>query len=143
MRRAKKKPVSRQNLVLMGIAFVALILVLLWSNGVFSRGTTGANTASTSAPALAIGSEAHVTAADADEVLVAATEESYDALNRALAAHDNEALTGLLMQGALFAVPKGTRVRVLAGSFTHVQVRILEGEHAGASGWIALEFVGP
>lgn len=54
---------------------------------------------------------------------------------------DAQELDRLSKIGAVFLVADGTRVRVLDANVQHYQVQIIDGEHAGAIGYVPAAFV--
>ena len=74
-------------------------------------------------------------------VFVAVDKTSFDDYLNAALIEDNYGINELVMQGRLFYVPNGTRVKVIDSTFTTRKVRILEGEWEGASGWVPVEWV--
>jgi hypothetical protein len=80
-------------------------------------------------------------------VLVASTNEAFDAFTKAAVSHDKEGVAALVLADKLWPVKGGTKVRVIDyGGFlnaTKTQVRILEGVYYGRSGWVASEEVAP
>jgi hypothetical protein len=76
-----------------------------------------------------------------NEITVARTEEAFDQFLRASARRDTQGQMELALSGEVFLVPNGTRVLVLDYGFAKHQVRLLDGPHAGASGWVPREWV--
>lgn len=78
--------------------------------------------------------------ADDPRVSVARTQEARERMTEAVAAQDLEGYERIVYSGQAFRVEQGTRARVIdVGGFmmaTQTKVRILEGSHRGASGWI-------
>ena len=69
--------------------------------------------------------------------LVAVDKKVLDEFRDAELAGDEDGLNQLTSSGRLFPVKVGTRVKILmGGSFGTLHVRILEGAHAGRSGYI-------
>lgn len=90
-----------------------------------------------------IGSDA--TVRRANDALLFADHAAWEAFARAEVARDEYGAEALLRSGRAFIVQNRTRLRVLDRHWTgeRVQVRVLEGEHRGAAGWIAPRFLGP
>ena len=72
---------------------------------------------------------------------VAITEESFDAWTKASVAKDEQGKMLLLASARVFAVKKGTKVRVIDTAMFKRKVRILSGDQKGLSGWVAKEYV--
>jgi thioredoxin 1 len=90
-----------------------------------------------------IGSDA--TIRRTNDALLFADHGAWDEFARAEAAQDEYSAEALVRSGRAFIVQDRTRIRVLDRHWTgeRVQVRVLEGEHGGAAGWIAPRFLGP
>ena len=73
--------------------------------------------------------------------LLSTTKDGYDEINDALAAKDKIGLRNLLMTRKAFTVKSGTRGLVIDSSWTLKRVRILDGDHKDAAGWLPFEFV--
>lgn len=87
-----------------------------------------------------VGSEARLIV-DSGTVLVAADEAAYKRFLTLAVADDTLGIADMVMQGQAFLVPNGTKVKVIDSGFARREVRILEGEHFGRSGWVAYEFL--
>lgn len=70
-----------------------------------------------------------------DQVMLAADEQSLDALMSALASRAG-GVDGLIQSGKVFTAANRTRVRVLDNSSAKVKVRILEGPNIMKEGWV-------
>ena len=75
------------------------------------------------------------------QIAVAVTEGAFDELLKVVRARDMMGLAQLLSSGDAFAVPNNTRVLVIEQGLFKTRVRIVEGEAAGRSGWVPMEFV--
>lgn len=69
------------------------------------------------------------------------TDAGWDEFERARAASDDIGMGVLIVQRKVFLVKVGTRAKVIDTGLFTVKVRILEGDHFGAAGWIDREFV--
>lgn len=76
-------------------------------------------------------------------VVLAIDRDSLDAFTKASVAKDTIGVAALVLSGRLFEVPSGTRCLVIDRSFGAHQVRIMEGDQFGTSGWVAYEWVKP
>ena len=56
-------------------------------------------------------------------------------------AHDSVGMRQMVITGRVFAVPVGTQARVIDTSFAMRRVRILDGKHKDAAGWLPFEYV--
>ena len=72
---------------------------------------------------------------------LAANEEAFDQMTDASVARDVVGMSQLVAQGRIFPVSLGTRVLVLDPGFFKTQVRVMEGEAFGRTGWAPREFV--
>jgi hypothetical protein len=73
---------------------------------------------------------------DTPVCMVLADEAARAAFTKADVADDIEGVHELVQAGRAFAVPVGTKARLLAGGFATVEVRILDGEYAGRRGFV-------
>jgi hypothetical protein len=78
-----------------------------------------------------------------DTVLVAINEKALDELVKAANAKDQIGLNLMLLEGQVFLVPCGIRIRILDRGFATSKIRILEGDHYAKAGWIPYEFTRP
>ncbi len=76
-----------------------------------------------------------------DKIMVCVDQESFDEMNKALAAKDGVGLGLLMLQLRIFEVPSGTKVKVIDVGLFKMKVRVLEGEQAGIAGWVPDEWV--
>ena len=90
-----------------------------------------------------VGDEGYVKSSSgtANKTLIATSEANFDALVKASVANDTIGIAQLVLEGRLFAVEDGTKVLVIDSTVGARQVRILEGELFGETGWLPMEFV--
>jgi len=69
------------------------------------------------------------------------TQADYDVFVDTLLSKDTIGLEQFLLDGRGFGVANGTKVLVIGTGVGVRQVRVLEGEHFGESGWLAMEYV--
>lgn len=74
-------------------------------------------------------------------ILIATTKESYEKVQKILLADDEMGIAEVLLSGEAFAVLNCTKVKIIDKATFIRQVRILEGEQLGKSGWVSYEFV--
>jgi len=74
------------------------------------------------------------------DVLVASTKEYFGEFGKLAAANDILGITQMVLQGDLFYVEPMTKVLVIDAGFTALQVRLYEGDNAGKTGWIPIEW---
>lgn len=74
-------------------------------------------------------------------VPLALSKEAFEELNRAAGRRDVAAFANVFYRGQALEIPDGTRVEVIEGWLASRKVRVLEGRHAGRSGWVSYEFV--
>ena len=72
--------------------------------------------------------------------ILGTSKENYDELTKTLVADDRLGYLQMIGNGQIFLVENCTKVKKIGGSFAISEVRILEGEYFGTSGWIAFEF---
>jgi len=69
-------------------------------------------------------------------VVVAVDEAAYKRFATLAYANDTLGIADLVLQGQAFTVSSGTRVKVIDRGFERREVRIIEGESFGRSGWV-------
>ncbi len=74
-------------------------------------------------------------------VLVATNKGNLEQIVRLSGVRDTTGVTQMVLAGQAFFVDRGTRVLVIDTTFSDSNVRILDGESAGRSGWVPEEFV--
>jgi hypothetical protein len=75
------------------------------------------------------------------DTFAAATEDDFRAFSKALVAPDNVGALNMLDSGQAFEISAGTMVKVIGGTITLVEVRVMEGPDAGRSAWTFRESV--
>jgi hypothetical protein len=96
-----------------------------------------------------IGEIGMLSAGGSSTVIVGSDKAAEDELTNAAVKHDQEGFVNLMLSGRAFAVPSGTKVRMLDTIFTldilptGAHVRILEGEFHGRDGYVPHEWVVP
>ena len=138
---ARRKPLVRSLKPLAAVAAILLIgtitLLLLSGRGRSGRPPTSSSGASGTEAGLATsGSEASLHINGVPSILVALDERALDGLMNALSAKDNAKVDALVQSGQVLRIANDTRVRVLAFDTVKSRVRILEGEHLMAEGWV-------
>jgi len=88
-----------------------------------------------------IGSTAILFVSESDEVPVCVDEEAFEELIKASVAKDDIGIAELLLLGKVFFVPNNTKVLVIDRDFAKRQIRILEGDKFGRTGWVPYEFL--
>jgi len=128
----------------LGCVVILVFLALAAGGSVFSGGDGGGNSGggSSSTPVVPVGSDGRLVIGEGP-VDLGVDDDAFDALSNARVANDPTGRRAVLASGRAFTVPEGTRVRVIGNGFVKKQVRILEGPHAGESGWIPFEWVKP
>jgi hypothetical protein len=76
-------------------------------------------------------------------VVLAVDKKALDDFTKASVAKDTIGVAAMVLSGRLFEVPSGTKCLVIDRTFAARQVRIMEGDQFGASGWVAYEWVKP
>jgi hypothetical protein len=69
-------------------------------------------------------------------IVVSVSEQAYDEFQTLAIAEDLIGIAQLVADGVAFTVPSGTAALVIDRGFEKRRVRILEGEHAGRTGWV-------
>jgi hypothetical protein len=106
-----------------------------WSCGTFFGASARKETAS---PALHVGD--HLRSKGG---FIARDEASWDRLVQLSGANDRDGMNLMLLAREIRLIDEGTKVLVIGSSWTKVEVRILDGPHAGQSGWTTASFLQP
>lgn len=122
-------------------ALGCLLVLALFLLSTALRSCSGADSSSAPAPpppsSASVGYEG-TTSADS---FVCRTRADFDRVTQLSVANDVEGIQQMIARGQVMVVPPGTRVRVLATSFTAREVRILQGDDSGSSGWVIREAI--
>lgn len=89
------------------------------------------------------GETAILTVHAGNTVWLARNKEDCHALQAAMTSEDAAHLKACEDNQTAFAVPSGSKVKVLAASISRRQVEVLEGPLAGRVGWVEHEFLRP
>jgi hypothetical protein len=98
-------------------------------------------TAAQTTPRLRIGDIGMINDGSRSPVPLSSTKDGYEEMAKAGRAHDTVGLRQMVLAGKVFAVPVGTRARVIDMSFAMRRVRILDGKYKDAAGWLPFEYV--
>jgi hypothetical protein len=143
---AIKKP-KRGVLTWLGIVLGGLLLLGMIGNHISNVtanrpvSDNGKKTESAVGSGGHIGQESKLHVAGLSLIMVAVDTDAYDELLKACVAKDNYGIGNLILSGRVFNVKNDTRILVLDLGFAKTQVRILEGQKAGMSGWVPYEWV--
>ncbi len=85
--------------------------------------------------------DSYLYAGEAKYIPMARTKEALDKYVKFSIARDNFGMNFLISSGAVLNVPSKTKVLILDRGFVQTEVRILEGEYTGHSGWLPAEWV--
>ena len=129
-------------------AVVGFVLILIWvfmtaaseSQKLGNVPVQATPSASSASERVGVGEEGDVKSS-ANKTVIATSEASFDALIKASVANDTMGIAQLVLDGRAFAVENGTKVLVIDRTTGARQVRILEGELIGETGWLPMEFV--
>lgn len=123
--------------VIVAVVIAGVAVVMISSRPEDTRSRAGGPTSKPVAPAsLRPGSETQLNLPSQDSVVVALDEKGLDAVVGALVSKDKTALDALVASSKALRVPNNTRVRVIEIGTGKIKVRILEGEHLMADGWV-------
>jgi hypothetical protein len=92
-------------------------------------------------PHLGVGDIGTIDDGSGSLVTLSSTKDGYDEMAQAGRAHDTVGIRQLVLMGRVFVVPVGTQARVIDTSFAMRRVRILDGKHKDAAGWLPFEYV--
>ncbi|MFA6324883.1 MAG: hypothetical protein WCX46_01505 [Candidatus Paceibacterota bacterium] len=143
--KAEEKPWYQQKIGCVGFILIVIIIIVIIST--FSgKGDNSNKTQSVDKTTIRVGDDGiinyHQNKNDCSDIAVlGVSKEAMDKLVSAAVAGDNIGTTQLVIAGQAFSVPNCTKVKVIDSSMYARQVRILEGEHFGNSGWLPFEWV--
>jgi hypothetical protein len=128
---------------------IALIVIAIGSVAVFvaTRSSGSANQPAANSKSknrnsdpfvsgLSVGSDAHLFLEGRDSVMVAVDENASNEMVSAISSRDQTAIDSLIESGRALNAVNNTRVRVLQSATGRIKVRILEGPHMMAEGWV-------
>jgi hypothetical protein len=92
---------------------------------------------------LSAGTLAHVTCPDVEQLFAAVDYPAHDALQKYVAARDTTGVFEMIRKRRAFIVKDGTRVRVISVHFFTIEVRALDGDHAGKEMVIERDYLQP
>lgn len=131
-----KKPLSKKRKIIYGSIIAVFVIMMIVSN-------KGSSSPSSTPPAqeqsALVGDVAYLQSTA--PILVAPTEVNFDRAMQLAVAHDTTGISKMVLSGDIFTVPSGTQVRVIGKNFPKTEVRIMDGDSAGLSGWVPAEFV--
>lgn len=140
-----KEPVKSKHLF-WGFIAVLFFMILIFSSANKTEPSFSESSSSQPQQSLSIGDEAvinwHEDPSDCSQsMLLGTTKESHDKARKALMAEDSMGIAELLFSGEAISVPNCTKVKIIDTALFTRQVRILEGQQIGKSGWISYEFL--
>jgi len=136
------------------ILLVAAAIAIAYSrqSGSPTSGSSGSRSSQLTAPAQVeqtpqtlprrgIGDIGTIDDGSSSPVPLSSTKDGHDEMAKAGRAHDTVGLRQMVLTGRAFVVPVGTQARVIDTSFAMRRVRILDGKHKDAAGWLPFEYV--
>jgi hypothetical protein len=75
-------------------------------------------------------------------ILLATSEENFAEMMRAAVAGNDAYLVRMGIDGKVFRLQDGIKIKIVDGGFSKSKVSALEGNQAGRAGWLANEFIG-
>jgi len=141
LKEEKAREKSKIGLVCLGVGvFVAFILLLILYITLPPNETSNSKITGTGG---SVGSESKLYVEGLESITLAVDKKAYDELTNCYIAKDKIGILNLVIARKSFTVENGTRVLVIAKSFTmsKVRVRILEGKNMGKAGWVSYEWV--
>jgi hypothetical protein len=118
-----------------------LVSLILFIVGIVTMPGDSSPSPSQTKPSATVGSEATISAPNLDTVYLAVDKDAFDLWVKASVSKDYIGMQELESLGKVFPVPNGTKVLVIDSAFTARQVRVLEGNAYGRSGWLPYEWV--
>jgi hypothetical protein len=99
------------------------------------------SSSSSSKPRIPVGEKGIIDSGGTMEC-IAVTEEAFHDYRKTLRANDTQGTAELLMSGKCFTVDSGIKVLVIDSNASGLsQIRVLEGNKSGLSGWVPFEHV--
>lgn len=125
---------------------VVLVVGLLLVGGVFLVGELSMrgerHVAATAAPArVRVGDDATLTMGNGEQVMLCRTAAGLDEFYRLANAGDTLGIAQLVLGGRCSQLEDSTLVRIIGGGVGTREVRVLEGDAVGSSGWTAEEWL--
>ena len=133
----KKHPVWS---VIIGIFILGLIISMFSSNGEDNSSTSEISKKQETGK-LSVGDEGRLYIEGLDFVGVATTKEAMDELTKSAVAKDSIGYAKVYSEGRAFQVESNTKILIIGMKVGSRQVRILEGDYYGQSGWVPYEWV--
>ncbi len=127
----KKKKTAIGCVVLLAIVIIIAVVI----------GTCLAGQPEPSPKPSDVGSEATIQMPNLEVVYLPIDEQALDEWTNACVAKDYIGMAQLEASGRVFTVPNGTKVLVIDSRFATRQVRVLEGDAFGKSGWLPYEWL--
>lgn len=131
-------------LLLVFVAF-AFCIALVWFTNDASTSLKKLDKVKASRPQQfqpAVGQEARLTVSSG-VVVVCRAKEGMKELTKLSVANDTLGIAEMMLRGRAFGVESGTKVLIIDNGFDVRQVRILEGQMLGRSGWVNRVFLAP
>ena len=131
-----QKEVGCGALLLVVIGFA--VIASLFDDGDEQR--TRPTSTPSSSPSRSVGSDVVLRVNNGD-VVVCTSKDAYDEFLQLAVAKDYLGMSQMEAAGRLFRVPSGTKARVIGTGFEKREVRIMDGENFGRSGWVTSSLV--
>ncbi len=125
---------NRRVVCMLVIGLLLIIPVKMWVNHLINEPVT------VRPSTLSVGEEGRLDIGGS-KILVATTKANFDESIKLSVAKDNMGLANLALSGGAFLVDSGTKVHVIDMMTGARQVRIMDGQFIGQSGWVPMEFV--
>lgn len=132
----QKRVQKRVGLLVIIICFI-IFMVVLFSNG---GGTSVNNQTNPVIEKAGIGDKG-LLMSNNEEMAIAITKEYFNELIKYSVAKDTMGIAEMALEGKIFFVKNNTKALVIDRDFAARQVRILEGEMFGKTGWVPYEFI--
>ena len=126
--------------VIIAIFVLGLIISMFSSNGEDNSSTREISKKQETGR-LSVGDEGRLYVEGLDFIGVATTKEAFDELTKASVARDSIGYAEVYSEGRAFQVESNTKILIIDITFGSNQVRILEGDYYGKTGWVPYEWV--
>ena len=155
VKKTSKTPTSRKifYFAIFGVFLIFACCGIYWllslvSSNLPSSSSSSSSSSSNSSGSSSNSSSGYLSIGDegvlyngSDQVPVAVTKDVLDQVIHMSTANDTLGYAQLVGAGLVIRVDSGTKVLILDSTVTYKQVRILEGEYVGESGWIPVDWV--
>jgi len=137
----KKESIGKTKIGCLPLILIGFVVFAVWGAlDDAERRSTAPNRPAGQTATVGVGQDGRVVV-NSGSVVVCVTPEAYERFVKLAGANDTLGMANLVAEGGAFLVPSGTRVSVIDRGFERREVRILEGQFMGRSGWVTNSMV--